>query len=42
VNQLTELRNIIVGEQQEELIRLKTRLEESQVDALKVSNEASS
>jgi len=38
MNQLTELRNIIVGEQQEQLELLKKRLEESQVDALKVAN----
>lgn len=38
MNQLTELRNIIVGEQQEQLENLKQRLEESQIDARKVAD----
>ncbi len=37
MNQLTELRNIIVGEQQEELILLRERLEKSRMDSQKLS-----
>jgi len=38
LNPLSELRSIIVGEQKEELDKLKNRVEESQVDAEKVSH----
>ena len=38
MNQLTELRNIIVGEQQEELLLLRERLEESRVDSKKLAS----
>ena len=37
MNQLTELRNIIVGEQQEELLLLRERLENSRIDSQKLA-----
>lgn len=37
MNQLTELRNIIIGEQQEELVLLRQRLEESRIDSEKLA-----
>ena len=37
MNQLTELRNIIVGEQQEELLLLRNRLEEARMDSTKLA-----
>ena len=38
MNQLTELRNIIVGEQQEELMILRERLENSRIDSQKLAD----
>ena len=38
MNQLTELRNIIVGEQQEELVVLRERLEDSRIDSQKLAD----
>lgn len=37
MNQLTELRNIIVGEQQQELLILRDRLEEARLDSKKLA-----